>query len=261
VRIHPPVTDLVLVASCSRKTVKKKIERNQFEELVKRITRLGYARPSAVAASERPDLIVTTRDEQIGVETTAAVYQEYVRAGKLHHKVCPDQCIDTTYLKDSESRRSNDELIEKMLSLNTEWKDSEQDMYDWRDKIAKSLEQKRAKLNSTAFQTFSQNWLLIYDEPSLANDTFTHDRACQHAAAIFSAPHAGARDFNSIYFAGISRSSIYTMITATPSHAIQQTDSARHGACLQIRQPPRCALPVPDLGFASRLRRFLNHGV
>lgn len=179
--------------------MKKRIESHQLEDLLERITALGYEMPSDITTSERPDFIVTIAQKRIGIETTASVYQEYVRGSKLHFEQCSNSCIVTTHLQDREQRRSNDELLGDMLNLHSAWKDSEQAMCDWRDKIASRLDSKRSKLSKPGFQHFDQNWLLIHDEPGLANDAFTHDRACRHLAALFAAPFTGARDFDTVF--------------------------------------------------------------
>ena len=179
--------------------MKKRIESHQLESLIKRITKLGYEQPSDVKEHERPDFVLTISGRRIGVEVTAAVYQEHVRAQKLHIQRCPTECVNTTNLQDRDPRRSNDELMSEMLKPNGTFKDSEQDMCDWRDKVATALERKRAKLGHPDFQLFHQNWLLIHDEPGLANDRFTCDRAWQHAAALFSVPFVGARDFDTTF--------------------------------------------------------------
>jgi hypothetical protein len=179
--------------------MKKRIELHQLNSLLKRIAKLGYDLPSDISENERPDFVVTISGQRIGIETTASVYQEHVRASKLHLELCPNQCIVTTHLQDRDQRRSNDMLLTDMLNLNSEWKDAEQEMRDWHDKIASTLKSKRANLAKPGFQLFDQNWLLIHDEPGLANDTFTYDRACHHTAALFSAPFAGARDFDAVF--------------------------------------------------------------
>lgn len=179
--------------------MKKRIESRHLDILLKRITRLGYDIPSDITESERPDFVITLAGQRIGIEVTVSMYQEYARALKLHYECCPNVCIVTTNLQDLDTRRSNDELLSDMLNLNSNWKDSEQDMHHWRDKIASTLERKRAKLAKPGFQLFDQNWLLIHDEPGLANDTFTHDRACRHVEALFSVPYAGTRDFDTVF--------------------------------------------------------------
>src|SRR2546426_1137471 len=157
-------------------SMRKHIERSQLDTLIGRIRQLGYDAPS-ISDSERPDFIIDFRGRKIGLETTFAVYQEYMRARKLHRKSCPESCVAMSGLKDGERRRSNDEIVHDMLSIGGPWQDAEEEMSDWKEKIADSLNSKRAKLNGPDFQRFDENWLLICDEPSLPDDVFTYDRA------------------------------------------------------------------------------------
>jgi len=104
-----------------------------------------------------------------------------------------------TGLKDGERRRSNDEIVHDMLTVARPWQDAEEDMVEWRQKIADSLNAKRAKLSDPDFQRFDENWLLICDEPSLPDDFFTYDRACRHLADLLSEAPSTRRDFDSVF--------------------------------------------------------------
>ncbi len=137
--------------------LKKKIERFHVHELLKRITKLGYSNPDSIRDSERPDFILQLSGDQIGLETTRAVYQEYIRGAILHDTECPTSCVITTNLMDGPKRRSNDEIVADMLNIYSDWKDSEEDMQDWRDKISRALDTKRQKLNKPDFQHFAKN--------------------------------------------------------------------------------------------------------
>jgi len=178
---------------------KKYIERFHVDQLLNRLTKLGYSNPGDIRESERPDFVIDLADEQVGLETTRAVYQEYVRGSILHDTKCPNSWVITTHLMDGRKRRTDDEIVADMLNICGEWKDSEQDMRDWGDKIGRSLDAKRKTLNQSDFQRFSQNWLLIYDDPGLPNDTFTYDRACRHLARIFSARSTRSADYDAIF--------------------------------------------------------------
>jgi hypothetical protein len=179
--------------------MKKNIELHHLESLLKRISLLGYEIPSEITNSERPDFILKIAQQRIGVETTSSVFQEYVRSSKIHFEKCPNSCINTTHLLDRDKRRSSDDLLSDMLNLYSPWKDAEKDMCDWRDKIASALKSKRSKLSNPGFQHFDQNWLLIHDEPGLANDIFSHDRACRHMTSLFSEPVISASDYDTIF--------------------------------------------------------------
>ena len=167
---------------------RKQLERGQLESLFRRITQLGYDSPQSIIDSERPDFVLEIGRRKVGLETTFAVHQEFVRAQKLKHNVCPEACVVTGELKDGNRRRSNDEILHDMLAVGGPWQDAEKDMQDWRDKIANSLQVKREKLSQPNFQLFDENWLLVVDDPSLAEDAFTYDCACRHLAALFSGP-------------------------------------------------------------------------
>lgn len=180
-------------------STRKHIERFQLDTLLARITRLGYVAPTSISDFERPDFVLELGGRKIGLEATFAVYQEYVRGQKLHRRMCPDQCIATSDLRDGDRRRSNDEIVHDMLTVDGPWIDCEEEMAAWRDKIADSLESKRGKLNETDFHLFDENWLLIYDDPPLAEDAFTYDRACRHLAGLFSAPATTSRDFDTVF--------------------------------------------------------------
>jgi hypothetical protein len=180
-------------------SMRKNIERSQLNALFKRITHLGYEAPSSIRDSERPDFILEIPGRIIGLETTSAVYQEYERARRLHRTVCPEGCIAMSGLKDGQRRRSNDEIVHDMLTIGGPWQDAEEEMLDWREKIADSLNSKRAKLSDADFQRFDENWLLICDEPSLPDDVFTYDRACRHLTDIFSKAPSTPNDFDSVF--------------------------------------------------------------
>jgi hypothetical protein len=155
--------------------------------------------PNSVEETEKPDFVLRLPREQIGLEATRAVYQEHIRADKLQQTQYPNECIITTNLMDRTRHRSNDEILQDMLSIDSPWKDCEQDMRDWQDKVSRSLTTKREKLNQPDFRVFDRNWLLIYDEPGLANDAFTFDRACRHLATMFYVQSRHPRDYDAVF--------------------------------------------------------------
>lgn len=178
---------------------KKKTERFHLESLFQRLAKLEHKLPDSVEETERPDFVLRFANEQIGLEVTSSVYQEYVRGNKLHDSQCPTEWTFTTNLLDRPLRRSNDEILADMFNEDSAWKNCDQDMRDWQEKVARSLATKRQKLNQSGFRLFDKNWLLICDEPGLANDTFTYDRAWRHLIALFSAPREHPRDFDTVF--------------------------------------------------------------
>ncbi len=178
---------------------KKNIERFHVDDLLTRITKLGYSMPISIADSERPDFILTYADGQIGLETTRSVYQEYVRAGKLQDQKFPQEFIVITNLKDGQSRRSNDDIVSDMFDFEGPWNNCENHIRDWRDKVAASLKSKREKLNGSGFQILPRNWLLIYDDPPLGNDVFTYERACRHLLWVFHQASGVAKEYDAVF--------------------------------------------------------------
>jgi len=181
--------------------LRKHIERSQIEALFQRLQRLRERMPNTIEAAESPDFILRFGEERVGLEVTRSVWQEYVRGSKLHDSLYPAEWVITTNLMDGARRRSSDEVAAEMLNSGEDapWKSCEQEMKDWGDKIAHSLSAKRERLNQQTFQKYSKNWLLIYDQPGLANDTFTADRACRHLTALFAAPREHHLDFDAVF--------------------------------------------------------------
>jgi hypothetical protein len=180
---------------------KKTIERLHIDALLKRLARLGEPMPAAIEEAERPDFILHYGPERVGLESTRSVYQELVRADILQAARCPREWILTGNLMDGPRRRSDDEILGEMLSFSEEmaWKSCEQEMRDWRDKIARSLAAKRERLNQPRFRRLDRNWLLIYDQPGLGNDQFTHEAARRHLAQLFSSPPGHPIDYDAVF--------------------------------------------------------------
>ena len=180
---------------------KKQIECSQIEALFQRLQKLRQRMPDSIEEAESPDFILSFGEERVGLEVTRSVWQEYVRGSKLHDALYPAEWVMTTNLMDGSRRRSNEEITTEMLNSGEDapWRSCEQEMTDWRDKIARSLSAKRERLNQPTFQSCGKNWLLIYDQPGLANDTFTFDRACRHLAGLFAAPTMFRSDFDAVF--------------------------------------------------------------
>lgn len=178
---------------------KKLIERADLDFLLKYLNRLDGFSPTSIAISERPDFIITSERNTIGVELTRAVYGEIVRAEKLHMSECPNLWIDVTHLKDREARRSNEDILESMTNLSSQWKKTEDSALEWKDKIANALKSKREKYNQSNFQVFGENWLLIRDNPSLPASELWEGRAWRHLNNLFREASGVARDFDTVF--------------------------------------------------------------
>ncbi len=163
------------------------------------LDRLDNFVPASISFSEKPDFIITKSGRKIGIEHTRWVYQEWVRANKLHAAECPELSIQLTNLKDGKSRRTNEQLLESMTSFEASWKNSEYCHLDWKNKIAATLESKRKKFIQTDYQLFDENWLLIHDVPSLPNNLYTKEWSSRYLNNLFLETLSVSRDFDSVY--------------------------------------------------------------
>lgn len=186
--------------------MKRSAEQHQVDQLLKRLVRLGYPQPTSQDGSgERPDFVLTISGEQIGLETTTAVYQELTyslaleRDGELGDPFAANHWLVLTNLKGGKTVRKKTELKSVLLDRASEWKTSEAIMREWRDKISSSLNDKRAKLNKNGFRRFLENWLLIADFPSLANDVVTFDLANEQMLSMFRERHKFSKDFSTVF--------------------------------------------------------------
>ena len=167
------------------------IERIDLDVLLKCLNALDALETTSVIKSEKPDFIITRAGKKIGVEHTRAVYQEIVRANKLHFGKCPNLPIDSTDLKDRKMRRSNDEIFASMTNPFGSWKKTEEAILEWADKIGARLKTKHKKCNQLGYQLFDENWLLIHDFPPLPDWSETQDWAGKCLKAIFLEPMDG----------------------------------------------------------------------
>lgn len=176
------------------------IERIDLDVLLKCLNVLDGLETTSITKSERPDFIITRTGKKIGVEHTRAVYQEIVRAGKLHFSTCPHLAIDVTDLKDRQGqRRSNEELLASMTNQSGSWSKEDEARLDWKNKIAACLRSKRKKLNQSGYQMFDENWLLIHEFPPLPASVKTENWAGQYLRAIFSETPGVSKDFDSVF--------------------------------------------------------------
>lgn len=176
------------------------IERIDLDVLLRCLNALDGLEVTSITKSERPDFIVIRGDKKLGIEHTRAVYQEVVRAEKLHLSECPDLTIDVTDLKERQGqRRANEELLGSMTSQSGSWVKVEEARLDWQNKMAACLRSKRKKLNQLGYQMFNENWLLIHDFPPLPNWAGTQNWAGQHLKAVFSEMAGVSKNFDTVF--------------------------------------------------------------
>ena len=169
------------------------------QKLNTRLAKLGEPIADWIDESERPDFCLRYRDKEIGLEVTRSIFQEEARGRKLHTSKMPQQCAVTTHLIDGPRRRSDDEIVADMSNLNGGWTDFAERMQLWKEKVARSLRSKRAKLNQAGFRYLTENWLLVVDDPGLGNDVITRDLAFGHLTELFVEKPECDREFHVIF--------------------------------------------------------------
>jgi hypothetical protein len=175
------------------------IERIDLDVLLECLTKLDGLAVTSITKDEKPDFIITCGGKKIGVEHTRAVYQEVVRAGKLHFSECPNSTTDQTDLIDREERRSTKQILATMTNPFGSWRKVEDCRLDWKNKIAERLRSKRQKYNHEAFQILDENWLLIHDFPPLPAWPDTHNWAGRCLRSLFSESLDVTRDFDVVF--------------------------------------------------------------
>lgn len=174
-------------------------ERIDLDVLLKCLNALDGLETTSIEKSEKPDFIITCANRTIGVEHTRAVYQEVVRAGKLHFTKCPNLVADFTDLKDRQARRSNEEILASMLSPVGSWRKTDEANSEWKQKIASRLRSKRDRLNQPGYQLFDENWLLIHDFPPLPAWSETEHWAGSYLKGLFSETPDVSKDFDIVF--------------------------------------------------------------
>jgi hypothetical protein len=171
----------------------KLIERQLLDELISRLAPLGYPHPTDIRDRESPDFSMIVSGESIGVEVTRGTFEEYCRAGRQ----LSDEVMIFDRLRDYGLSRSTKELIADATDFSSKWFSVPERMRDWHGKIENPLVIKRQKLNRV-FEKFPQNWLLIYDFPSLLNDEISYKLAMFYLNALFTQPREGI-DFDTVF--------------------------------------------------------------
>jgi len=124
---------------------------------------------------EKPDFVLYTRVRKIGLETSNFTDEEVMRADHLHHTRYPRALITTTGLRDGSKRRSSEEIAQTMLAWGTPWEDSIDGAKHVARKIFDCIRVKQEKLQSSTFERFDENWLLLTDCRNPFSDVITDE--------------------------------------------------------------------------------------
>lgn len=177
----------------------KSTEQQELDILLEWINQFGYAQPTAVQRSERPDFILTCGEQTIGLETTFAVPQAFVRATKLQARQCPNEPFFTQNLQDGSSRPKTSDLLKPMFDTEQEWKPMDQELAEHARKTVDALQAKQTKLNTPGFQLFAENWVLITDIPGIGKDSLTYQEYPKILGRALLALRKPPLDFDTVF--------------------------------------------------------------
>ncbi|MFN8005449.1 MAG: hypothetical protein U0V70_00170 [Terriglobia bacterium] len=149
---------------------------------------------------ERPDFVLTHHGQEIGLEVTESVFQEYRRGEKLHFSLAPDCCVTTTNLWDRPERRSNGALMQEMLlGEYAPWQPVSEYLGNWKAKVGASFRPKLTKLNQAGFRRYAQNWCLIFDDPPLDSHELDYNRSEKLLLEVLLTEPAAAISFDRLF--------------------------------------------------------------
>ena len=120
---------------------------------------------------DKPDFRMQTGRENVGIEVTEAISQDYAAASALSEKENPDAVIDMSLFKWGGQSKTVDELREiiSQKKLTGPGWEGDSPEGEWGEVITQIIETKHMRLVSPEFESVSTNWLLIYDNLPLPN--------------------------------------------------------------------------------------------
>ena len=159
----------------------------------------GVTLPVCIEHRDKPDFVLSTPRQKIGLETSIFTDEEVMRADYLHFKRFPKAFITTTGLRDGAVRRSSDEVVQTMLSMEGPWENIADGAEHVFQKICESISLKRQKFHSPHFGKFDQNWLLLTDYPNPFSDSITDNILAKHLLNISQRADIVGTEFDRIY--------------------------------------------------------------
>lgn len=178
----------------------KDFETYQAQQLLRLFDQTdGLELPVCVEHRDKPDFVLSTRSRTIGLETSSFTDEEVMRADHLHFTRFPNAFITTTGLRDGARRRSNGEIADTMLSMDSPWEDVIAGAEHGVRKIFESIRLKRQKFHSPSFDKFPENWLLLTDYLNPFSNTITDELLARRLLAASQRTDAIGTEFDRIY--------------------------------------------------------------
>jgi len=157
--------------SVPRRTMGRKTEHTEryaiVNFLISRVSERQYKYPISIIHRDKPDFLLQTARNSIGIECTEAIPKQLAWAQALMAEHFPDGLYEPEFFRWNSPIRTKAEMME--LLSKSQKKLHGVPVYgdgiekDWANWMHKSICSKTEKLNSPGFEVFERNQLLIYD--------------------------------------------------------------------------------------------------
>jgi hypothetical protein len=127
-----------------------------------------------VSHRDRPDILLCSKDVQVGIEITEAVPEGFAALCSFAEKEFPERAIHLGLFPLDAKPLSGDEMRD-LLSGNAQsagWVGNMPER-EWAGFMNRVVKKKLLKLASDGFQLFDENWLIIYDNLPLPHVDLT----------------------------------------------------------------------------------------
>lgn len=124
---------------------------------------LGY--PVALKHRDRPDFLLQHHETKIGIELTEASSEQYAAYSALAEHEFPDSFLEPGHFRWGKPKRTIEEMRELLRQeqlTSPPWGGDHAER-EWALYFQSVVETKLLKLAKLGFETFNENWLVIYD--------------------------------------------------------------------------------------------------
>jgi len=124
----------------------------------------GLNFPVTLMHREKPDFYLRTGNQEIGIEHTEAIPEDYAHATVISEKRNDKSVVDMSLFKWGQKREANEiyEIASRTKLTGPGW-DGDSPEYEWVSAIFEIAENKTILLRKDDFVKYPTNYLLIYD--------------------------------------------------------------------------------------------------
>ena len=181
------------------------IETCQLQQLFEALDETdGLKSPVCVEHRDKPDFVLTTPAQRIGLEISTYTDEEVRRARYLGDTRFPNAFIPNAFdtniaLHSARDRCSNEEIIDEMFN----WETPGEDIIEAAEHIARKIfaivQSKQQKFQSPDFEKFDENWLMLTDYFNPSSDWITENILSKHFGAACKRSGIFGTEFDRIY--------------------------------------------------------------